>query len=245
MLVKLPGPRPTTIRPICAGSAISSSIAASRSPAFARRARPTSVAQTAPKDVAVSKARVVFIRDPDAAVRLVDVLEGNDRARPREPGAAVLGPLDEGDRAVEVRLEVAPLLRVEAGEPVEVEMGDRNRRLVAVADREGRARDRLDDPERPAAPRTKVVLPAPSSPETATTSPARSVAARRAAERLGLRRRGGDDVHGETARTGRAGPAVRRAAPAAPARARPRAARPSSSGIRAKSSSSTCSIRGV
>src|SRR5581483_2701877 len=75
--------------------------------------------------------------------------EGNRRPRAREPVAAVLGPLDEGDRAVEVRLEVAPLLRVEARDAIEVEMRDRNRRLVAVPDREGRARDRAGHTERP------------------------------------------------------------------------------------------------
>ena len=75
----------------------------------------------------MSKARVVITRDPDPPVRLVDVTEGNDRPRPREPGSAVLGPLDERDRAVEVRLQVAPLLRIEPGEAVEIEVRDRNR----------------------------------------------------------------------------------------------------------------------
>src|SRR5438445_2785688 len=146
MLVKLPGPRPTTIRSISAGSSTSSLTASSRSPARWRRAvSPRFVPQTAPKDVAVSKAKVVFTRDPDPAVGLVDVAEGNDRPRPGEPVAAVLGPLDEGDGAVEVRLEVAPLLGVEAGDAVEVEMRDGCRGAVAVADREGRARDGLGD----------------------------------------------------------------------------------------------------
>ena len=63
MLVKLPGPRPTTI---CldlrrVGDQL---VDRRKQVAGARRARarPDSVAQTAPKDVAVSKARVVFIR---------------------------------------------------------------------------------------------------------------------------------------------------------------------------------------
>jgi len=130
ILVKLPGPRPTTIRSISAGSPISSSIAASRSPAWARWARPDAVPQTAPKDVAVSKARIVFIRDLDSPVRFVDVSEGNDRPRVREPRGAVLGPLDECDCAIEVRLEVPPLLGIEAGKAVEVEVCDGNRGLV-------------------------------------------------------------------------------------------------------------------
>src|SRR4051812_33120593 len=97
MLVKLPGPRPTTIRSIAAASSTISFTASSRSPARLRRATsPRLVPQTAPKDVAVSKAKVVFTRDPDAAVGLVDVAEGNRHPRPREPVAAVLGPFDEG-----------------------------------------------------------------------------------------------------------------------------------------------------
>src|SRR5207245_7613296 len=110
--------------------------AARRSPARLRRAvSPRLVPQTAPNDVAVSKAKVVFTRDPDAAVGLVDVAEGNDRPRPGEPVASVLGPLHERDGAVEVGLEVAPLFGVEAGDAVEVEMRDGRRRSVPVADR--------------------------------------------------------------------------------------------------------------
>src|SRR5581483_2930500 len=148
MLVKLPGPRPATIASISRGSSTSSSTAASRSPAReARACLPSDVAQTAPNDVAVSKAKITV--DPHASMRFVDVPEGNRRPRAREPVAAVLGPFDEGDRAVEVRLEIAPLLRVEARDAVEVEMRDRNRRLVAVPDREGRARDSAGHTERP------------------------------------------------------------------------------------------------
>src|SRR6266536_1820828 len=149
MLVKLPGPRPATIPSIARGSSTSSSTIASRSPAFSRDPRPPLVsAQTAPKEVAVSKAKIVCTGDGDAAVRLVDVVEGNADADLRQPGAAVLGPLDEGDRPLEVRLKVAPLGRFDARKPVEVEVGDRRGRLVAVADREGRAGDRLVDAQR-------------------------------------------------------------------------------------------------
>ena len=44
-----------------------------------------------------------------------------------EPGAGVLGPLDEGNRAIEVGLEVAPVLGAELVDAVEVEMRDGNR----------------------------------------------------------------------------------------------------------------------
>ena len=98
----------------------------------------------------------------------------------------MLGPLDEGNRAIEVRLEVAPLLGAEAGHAVEVEMRDGNGRLVAVADREGRARTGPSTPSSRQAPRTNVVLPAPSSPATATTSPGAQLRREPRAERLGL-----------------------------------------------------------
>src|SRR5215211_209909 len=81
MLVKLPGPRPTTIASISAGSSTTSSTAASRSPARVRRADPPpESAQTAPKDVAVSKAKVVVTVDRHPPVGLVDVLQGHARA---------------------------------------------------------------------------------------------------------------------------------------------------------------------
>src|SRR5439155_9052301 len=61
-----------------------------------------------------------------------------------------LGPLDEADRVLEVRLEIAPLGRGEPLEPEEVEVRDVGVAGVAVADGEGRARDRRCDAERPA-----------------------------------------------------------------------------------------------
>ena len=112
MLVKLPGPRPTTIASSCARVVDELVDRREQVAGTRRRARgvPSPAAQTAPKDVAVSKAKIVFTRDPYAAVRLVDVVERNRGARGGQPVAAVLRPFDEGDRAVEVRLEVAPLL---------------------------------------------------------------------------------------------------------------------------------------
>ena len=96
------------------------------------------------------------------------------------------------------------------------------------------------------APRTNVVLPAPSSPETVTTSPGSEDAREPSGDGLGLLRRGADSSSHRAAssRTGRAGPRAR----ARCARARHGSAcgaarrQPSSSGMRAKSSSSTCSI---
>src|SRR2546421_8587093 len=61
-----------------------------------------------------------------------------------------LGPLDEADRVLEVRLEIAPLGGREALKAEEVEVRHVGLAGVAVADREGRARDRRSDAERPA-----------------------------------------------------------------------------------------------
>ena len=72
------------------------------------------------------------------------------RADGRKVVAGRLGPLDEADGVVEVGLEVAPLGGGDAGEAVQVEVRDVDAAVVAVADRERRARDRLGDAERPA-----------------------------------------------------------------------------------------------
>jgi hypothetical protein len=61
-----------------------------------------------------------------------------------------LGPFDEADRVLEVRLEVAPLGRGETLEAEEVEVRDVRIARIPVPDGEGRARDRRRDPERTA-----------------------------------------------------------------------------------------------
>ena len=78
-----------------------------------------------------------------------------------------LGPLDEAHRSVEIGLEVTPLGGGDDLEAEEVEV------LVTGA----------VTPRARAAPRTNVVLPAPSSPATVTTSPGWSRSAMRAAMR--------------------------------------------------------------
>ena len=115
-----------------------------------RRPRRRARARSAVVVVAVSKAKIVVTLDRDAAVGSVDVGQGHGRADRRQPAARVLGPLDERNRAIEVGLEVAPLLGAEPGEPVEVEVRDRNAPVVAVPDRERRARHRRRDAERAA-----------------------------------------------------------------------------------------------
>ncbi len=125
---------------------------------------------------AAARERPLDLHEPQitAAVR-----QGNREPRGVELGLGVRRPLDERDPSrPEVVGEHLRLLVREPGETVEVEMGNRHAgAAVAVADREGRARDGVHDAERRAAPRTSVVLPAPSSPRTSTTSPSARVAA--------------------------------------------------------------------
>jgi len=59
-----------------------------------------------------------------------------------------LRPLDERDRVVEVRLEVPPLRSRDVAEAEEVEVRDVDASVIAVTDREGRARDRPGHAER-------------------------------------------------------------------------------------------------
>ena len=68
----------------------------------------------------------------------------------RQPALAGFRPFDEDDRVVEVRLEVAPLLRVDADEAEEVEVADVRVAGVPVPDREGRAGHRRGHAERAA-----------------------------------------------------------------------------------------------
>src|SRR5829696_5556514 len=160
MLVKLPGPRPTTIASIAAGSSTSSSTAARRSPARGRcEAPPVDRAQTAPNDVAVSKAKVVLTFDRHLPVELVDVLQGHARAHRRQPVPRVLRPLDERDCPIEVRLEVGPLLGIDVRDAIQVEVRDRHTAVVAVADRERRAVHRLRDAQRTGGPADERRLP--------------------------------------------------------------------------------------
>src|SRR5215210_3173253 len=68
----------------------------------------------------------------------------------RQRAGRRLGPLDEADRVLEVRLEVAPFGGREAAEAEEVEVGNVRLGGIAVADGERRARDGARDAERAA-----------------------------------------------------------------------------------------------
>src|SRR5919205_303202 len=119
-------------------------------------------------------------------------------ARGRERAGRGLGPLDEADRVFEVGLEVAPLGRGEALEPVEVEVRDVDRRgRVAVADRERRARDWDGDPERPAGAADEGRLAAAELAADGDDVAGPKLARERGGNRLGLRRRGGGQLHAQ------------------------------------------------
>lgn len=77
--------------------------------------------------------------------------EERDRRR-GESSMSCFRPFDERDRTVEVRLDIPPLRVAQAAEPVQVEVRDRGRPLVEMADRERGARDGPVDAERAARP---------------------------------------------------------------------------------------------
>ena len=77
------------------------------------------------------------------------MLDPNGGGRHRQRMRTGLWPFDEHDRVVEVRLEIPPLRGGDVAKAEEVEVRDVHTPVVAVADGEGGARDRLRDAERP------------------------------------------------------------------------------------------------
>src|SRR3954467_49810 len=155
--VKLPGPIPTasaSMSRVCvpawrrSASTSSSSVTARevRSPSTSPSATSALVATS----VAVSNARISIALNRDKPRPAGAVLEPDAHARRRQDAGAGLGPLDEHDGVVEVRLEVPPLRRRDVAKAKEVEMRDVDAAVVPVADRERRARDRLRHTERAA-----------------------------------------------------------------------------------------------
>src|SRR5262249_42405419 len=144
-------------------------------------------------DVAVSKAKIVATLDRDPAMGLVDVLQGDGGAHRFEPAARMLRPLHERNRAIEVRLQVAPLPRARLRQPVQVEMGARHAGLVAMADRVSRARDRLVDSERAAGAANERRLAGAERSRDRDHVPGPKALREPRAERLRLLRRTGDD----------------------------------------------------
>src|SRR5215218_3268083 len=165
--VKLPGPVPTASASTWVSRIPPWRSSASRSArtvvAREERSPSTSPSQTsalAATSVAVSSASIstaegVFERrvvrlqaDQPTCARSVPKMHG--RTRRWERARARLRPFDEDDRVLEVRLEIAPLLRRERVKPVQVEVRDVQAAVVAAADRERRARHRPVDAERAA-----------------------------------------------------------------------------------------------
>jgi hypothetical protein len=170
----------------------------------------------------------------------VAVLEVDGDAGGRQHAGARLGPLHEHDRIVEVGLEISPLRSRDVAEAKEVEMRDVDTRVIAVADGEGRARDRLRDAECTGCAANERRLP---GSELAGDSddiprferrrePRRELFCLFGRTRLGQKRpswTAGSAVTG-VRKTGSGGGVT---------------SRPSSSGMRAKSDVSTSSMRGV
>src|SRR5256712_9830688 len=98
--------------------------------------------------VAVSKARISIAPNRDKSTPFSAVLEVYLDACRRQDAGAGFGPLDEHDRVVEVRLQVAPLRRGHTAEAEQVEMRHVDAPSIAMADREGEAPDRALNPER-------------------------------------------------------------------------------------------------
>ena len=213
--VNVPGPTPTAIRstssqpPSCASSSSISDqqlLRVPRAPAGGRVVDRGEIRPSRRQTFGASSSRAARPRSRRRGVEGEHSHRDLDRSRGRRRrGSSVtrrairpssrdllLGrrrPFDEGDRVrADVVGEQVGILVAQRAEPVEVEVAtrrDRRRGRVALTDRERRARDRLGDAERAAAPRTNVVLPAPSSPLISTTSPGckRHAPARRRAPR--------------------------------------------------------------
>src|SRR4051812_6775599 len=102
-----------------------------------------------------------------------------------------LGPFDEADRVLEVRLEVTPLRGGDALEPEQIEVGDIRVSGIAVADGEGRARHMCGDTERAAGTADEGRLAAPELSGDGDDVARHELAREPYSDRLGLRRRGG------------------------------------------------------
>jgi hypothetical protein len=168
------------------------------------------------------------------------VLEAHGDAHGRQDSGSRLGPLDEDDRVVEVGLEVSPLRRGDVPEAEEVEMRDVDAPVIAVADREGRARDGIRHAQRTACPPDEGRLAGAELPGDGDDVPNSQVGDELRCELFGLGRRVCFRQKSPSWTAGSAVTGVRKTGWGGGA-----TSRPSSSGSRAKSAFSTSSIRGV
>jgi hypothetical protein len=158
----------------------------------------------------------------------------------RERARAGLRPFDEHDGVLEVRLEVPPLRRRHVAEAEQVEVGDVDAAVVAVADREGGARHGARHAERTAGAADERRLPgaelAGDGDDVAGCQLGRKL-------RGELLRLGGRATLGQKRPSWTAGSAVTGVRKTGSGGGS--ISRPSSSGSRAKSDLSTSSMRGV
>src|SRR5439155_6718899 len=143
--VKLPGPTPTasasTSRvciPACRSSASMSSSRVTARDVRSPSTSPSSTSALVATLVAVSNARITIVLNRDKPDVAAAVLESHGRPRGRENAGTGLGPLDEDDRVLEIRLQVPPLRRRDVAEAEEIEVRDVDAPPVPVADRERR-----------------------------------------------------------------------------------------------------------
>ena len=174
---------------------------------------------------------------PDVAAA---VLESHGRPRGRENAGTGLGPLDEDDRVLEIRLQVPPLRRRDVAEAEEIEVRDVDAPPVPVTDRESGAGDRARHTAGTARTADKGRLPRAELPRDRDDVPRRQPVRELRRELFGLFRRVRLGQKRPSWTAGSAVTAVRKTGSGGGA-----TSRPSSSGSRAKSDLRTSSMRGV
>ncbi len=161
-------------------------------------------------------------------------------ARSGNDSGAGLGPLDEDDRVLEVRLEIAPLRGRHPLESVEVEVRDDHVPFVAMADREGRAGYVAREPERAASASDESRLPRAEVPRDRDDVAGPKIRGQLRPDLLRLRS-GGRLDRGQKMLSWTAGSCTTSTTTGSIGGS----SAPSSSGMRVKSCSSTLSIAGV
>jgi hypothetical protein len=168
------------------------------------------------------------------------MLEAHDGTRSGKHPRAGLGPFDEDNRVLEIRLEVPPLRGRDAAKAEQVEVRYIDAAPIAMADGEGRARDRAGDTERTRRPANERRLARPKLPGDGDDVARLEVADELCCERFGLRGRVCLCQNNPSWTAGSAVTRARKTGSGGGATSRPR-----SSGSRAKSDFNTSSMRGV
>src|SRR4051794_24404783 len=245
--VKLPGPIPTASAsssrvwaPAWRSSASTSSSSVTARDVRSPSTSPSATSALVATSVAVSNARISIAVNRDKPRPAVAVLEPDADARLRQDAGARLGPFDEDDRIVEVRLEVPPLRGRHVAKAEQVEMRDVDTAVIPVPDRECRARDRLRHAERAACAAHEGRLPGAELARHRDDVARAEVGSELRCELLGLLGGAGLGQKRPSWTAGSAVTGVRKTGCGGGA-----TSRPISSGMRAKSDFSTSSMRGV